>query len=145
MIKMEVLPYKDGKYTLEDDSPDNIRKVIGGPIELINIHNGKAMIVNEEGSLMQLGINYQASDIAKITIVGNVILTSLTELQEWDKKHTDLGFGEKKILSKPKNGVGIIIFDCGCKCSHIFIKNAYEPKPCDNHTKEQLVVEAMGK
>ncbi len=85
---MEVLLYKGGEYTLKDDSPDNIRKVIGGPIELIRLLNGKSMIVNEEGLLMKLGINYQASDMAQITIVGNAILTSLEELQKWDKKHS---------------------------------------------------------
>lgn len=59
----------DRQPTLEE-----LQKFVGGNIELVYLQNGDHLIVNEEGLLLQLKKNHEASEIAGQTIVGNALV-----------------------------------------------------------------------
>ena len=55
-----------------------LQKAVGGYIEAIYLYSGKAvMIVNEEGLLRGLGINFIASEIARTPIVGFALIVGV--------------------------------------------------------------------
>jgi len=56
------------------------QKLVGGYIEYVNLHNGQMLIVNEEGLLMHLEYNYEASELYGHPIVGDVVLCNLNEV-----------------------------------------------------------------
>ena len=67
----------------EDVDISTLRKqqeLVGGYIEYVNLHNGEMLIVNEEGLLMHLEYNSEASDLYGHPIVGDVVLCNLNEV-----------------------------------------------------------------
>lgn len=59
----------DKKLTLEE-----MQEFVGGLIELVYLKNGDHLIINEEGLLLQLPQNQEASMIAEQMIVGNALI-----------------------------------------------------------------------
>ena len=53
---------------------DEARKYIGGWIERVNLPNGDALLVDEEGLLKELDVNPEASKVSERFIVGNALL-----------------------------------------------------------------------
>jgi len=66
----------------KQNSLEQMQKIVGGYIEVVPVAGGKTLVVNEEGLLQQLPINYKASALYNCTIVGNVILCTLEELED---------------------------------------------------------------
>lgn len=66
----------------KQNSLEQMQKIVGGYIEVIPIAGGKTLVVNEEGLLQQLPINHKASALYSGTIVGDVILCTLEELED---------------------------------------------------------------
>ena len=54
--------------------------LVGGYIEYAYLHDGRVLIVNEEGFLMHLEYNSEASEIYGHPIVGDVVLCNLNEI-----------------------------------------------------------------
>ena len=48
--------------------------IVGGYITPLYLHDGRIMMINEEGILHKLKINKEASSLAKQCIVGNVVV-----------------------------------------------------------------------
>lgn len=60
-----------------------LQKVVGGYIELVNIKavfTDDVMVVNEEGNLMELAPNEEASIYAQQPIVGDVLICKRKEI-----------------------------------------------------------------
>lgn len=55
---IEVTP-KNGK----DFSLSEMQAIVGGYIEVLDLRNGKFLVINEEGKLIGLGINWEATKI----------------------------------------------------------------------------------
>lgn len=81
----ETIQPKNGKcFELEE-----LQNQVGGFIEHVGLSEEEIMVVNEEGKLMNLAVNENATDIAldneAITfwdfIVGNVVICKKSELQ----------------------------------------------------------------
>lgn len=53
---------------------DEAREYIGGWIERVNLPNGDALLVDEEGLLKELEVNVEASKVSQRFIVGNAVL-----------------------------------------------------------------------
>lgn len=51
-----------------------IQKIVNGYFEVINLPNNLSMYVNEQGILMGLPINKEASEIAGFKIYGKVLI-----------------------------------------------------------------------
>ena len=66
----------------KQNSLEQLQKIVGGYIEVVPIAGGKTLVVNEEGLLQQLPLNYKASAIAHGTIVGDVVLCTLEEMED---------------------------------------------------------------
>lgn len=65
----------DGTITdLPDKKYGTLKEAVGGYIEMVQLGNGKTMIVNEDGQLENLPLNKKASIIAGIPIAGNVVI-----------------------------------------------------------------------
>ena len=56
-----------------------LQDLVGGYIEVVNLTDGRILIVNEEGLLLKLPFNEQASDLSR-PLVGDVILCKNSEL-----------------------------------------------------------------
>ena len=54
---------------------------VGGYIELVRIYDGSFLLVNEEGLMKQLAHNKEASYIANMYIVGDVIHLTDADIQ----------------------------------------------------------------
>ena len=81
----EAIQPKNGKcFKLEE-----LQKQVGGFIEYVGLSEEEIMVINEEGKLMNLAVNENATDIAldneAITfwdfIVGDVVICKKSELQ----------------------------------------------------------------
>ena len=62
----------DGGYTLEQ-----LQEIVGGYIEIIPIQDHRIMVLNEEGKLKGLAVNYGATQEANLEydmIVGDVLI-----------------------------------------------------------------------
>jgi hypothetical protein len=59
----------DKKLTLEE-----MQEFVGGLIELVYLKNGDHLIINEEGILLELPQNHEASEIAGQIILGNALI-----------------------------------------------------------------------
>lgn len=66
-----------------DFSLEELRGFVGGHIEIVNLHNGQIMVVNEEGKLLGSPVNALATNCLSLIfqkrgvtdiIVGNVLL-----------------------------------------------------------------------
>lgn len=74
----------DDEYNFED-----LQNLVGGTIEVINLANGKIMVVNEDGQIMELTPNPLATEYCKknggiitLPIVGTaIVMTS----EKWDE------------------------------------------------------------
>ena len=53
---------------------ETLQSDVGGYIELVELDNGDQLIVNEEGLLLSLPFNQNASALAGRRIVGNAVL-----------------------------------------------------------------------
>ena len=69
--------YTNEKHTLEE-----LQGYVGGLIQVIELVNGKQLIINEEGKLMNLTKNNEATELALLSlshddfIVGNAVVLS---------------------------------------------------------------------
>lgn len=61
-------------YTGNTPKLKEMQDFVGGYIEVIRISPNKQMVVNEEGLILKLPLNLIASQLAKRSIVGNVII-----------------------------------------------------------------------
>jgi len=71
---MESTEIKIVNYSIEEPKLETIQKIVGGYFTIIPLPDGKMMYVNEEGGLMNLKINKEASSITGFSIFGNVII-----------------------------------------------------------------------
>lgn len=53
---------------------DAARRHVGGPVEMLRLHTGDQLLVNEEGQLRGLPHNAEASRLAGRPVVGNAML-----------------------------------------------------------------------
>lgn len=61
---------------------DDLRKLVGGYIELIQLPNGsKVMLADEDGNMKQLKPNKAASEYAGRAIVGDVVIIERRDLE----------------------------------------------------------------
>jgi hypothetical protein len=73
----EYLPSNGEKFSLEE-----LQSAVGGYIEVAPFNQqGKVLLVNEEGLLMQLPVNPLATTLAGYPIVGDALLL---DESEWD-------------------------------------------------------------
>ena len=78
----------DGTVTPHSPSEGNstfslkeLQEVVGGFIELVNdLPHGQVMVVNEDGRMLQLGLNDKASQIAGRMILGNVLVMDSNQI-----------------------------------------------------------------
>jgi hypothetical protein len=67
---IETVPQLEGgTFTLQE-----LQDFVGGYIELVQLGNGTVMVVNEEGLLNKLPFNVNASRLASMNIVGDVLV-----------------------------------------------------------------------
>ena len=68
----------------KDFGLDELQKLVGGFIEMVRTKDGKTMIINEEGKINDLPINYKATSIYPNNefdfIVGDVLICSENEI-----------------------------------------------------------------
>ncbi len=73
----------EGEKDWQDADISTLKKIqgyVGGLMEIVYLDDGKCLIVNEEGRLKNLPFNYNASWLARKSIVGNTILCNYNEL-----------------------------------------------------------------
>lgn len=75
---------KNGKYF----SLSELQTIVSGYIEIVNLYDGRLMVVNEEGKLNNLCINHQATGIFNAAfpntidvIVGDVLICSKKQIR----------------------------------------------------------------
>tara|TARA_B110000908_G_C10247125_1_gene449512 strand:+ start:2360 stop:2581 length:222 start_codon:yes stop_codon:yes gene_type:complete len=71
---MESTEIKIVNYSIEEPKLETIQKIVGGYFTIIPLPDGKMMYVNEEGALIHLNINKEASIITGFPVFGNVII-----------------------------------------------------------------------
>ncbi len=71
----EVHPPKGRQYNLKE-----LQAFVGGRIELVCLPDGRDLYVNEEGLLTGLPYNVAASILARLDLVGDVIVGEKREL-----------------------------------------------------------------
>tara|TARA_R100000315_G_C5234048_1_gene145191 strand:+ start:3252 stop:3482 length:231 start_codon:yes stop_codon:yes gene_type:complete len=76
-MELKILRTKEEQPSLQD-----AQQFVGGLVELVNLEDGDQMLVNEEGVMHNLPINYPASFQAGKIILGNAII--LEEEAKWD-------------------------------------------------------------
>ncbi|MFA6619460.1 MAG: DUF3846 domain-containing protein [Candidatus Neomarinimicrobiota bacterium] len=64
---------KTGKLTLA-----KAQEIVGGYVEVYN-HNGKTVLLNEDGRMIGLPYNKTASEILDFTVVGTVVIGDRNE------------------------------------------------------------------
>jgi hypothetical protein len=68
-----------------DNSLEGMQKAVGGWIEIVPTHDGKDMVINEEGKFKHLPLNEKATEMARIFpndyIVGDVIIAEKGEIE----------------------------------------------------------------
>lgn len=57
-----------------------MQELVGGYIELVYLPEGKCLIINEEGLLLGLPLNQQATELYGHPIVGEVIYAQSSEI-----------------------------------------------------------------
>lgn len=70
-----VRPAKGKKFTLQE-----LQQAVGGLIERVRVGRYQHMYVNEEGLIHGLWLNDAASEMAKMHIVGDVIIPDVGEV-----------------------------------------------------------------
>ena len=67
-----------------DFSLDELQNYVGGLIETVRTKDNKIMVINEEGKINELPINYKATEMYKYNlfdfIVGDVLICNETEI-----------------------------------------------------------------
>lgn len=71
-----VKPSNSRTFTLQE-----IHDIVGGYFTYIHMSDGRLMLVNENSLRLQLPDNYIASLIVQKTIVGNVLVVEMNEMQ----------------------------------------------------------------
>lgn len=70
---------------LTDVSLESLQKAVGGYIECVSTNNGKVLVINEEGKLMNLALNLKASQMYEHSlhdqIFGDVVVCEDWELE----------------------------------------------------------------
>lgn len=94
-----IIPADDSKPLGQttDLSLANMRKIVGGPIEMHSCDNEDKMWINEEGKISDppLALNKRATAMCSQTlfpgdfICGNVLVTTVKEMNEWEISHDD--------------------------------------------------------
>lgn len=74
-VKM-VKPNNARYFTLKE-----LQGFVGGYIELVYLDDDITMVVNEEGVLRGLKTNYAASFLARVQILGDVLVCKRTEIK----------------------------------------------------------------
>jgi hypothetical protein len=59
---------------------EEMKEIIGGHIETLRLPDGKLMLMNEDGNMLRLRPNNEATMIAGFKIVGDVIIAELEEI-----------------------------------------------------------------
>jgi hypothetical protein len=70
----EVHPATGDKFTLEE-----MQAAVGGLIELVILHDGRDMWINEEGLILGLPFNISASALYGHPIMGDALVTNRSE------------------------------------------------------------------
>jgi len=101
-------------YTLEE-----MQKVVGGLIEIVNFPNQPVlMVVNEEGLIHRLPANQRASMLAERVIVGDVLLCGVDRLADDDDSDLENTIETtEKSESTDDDGIHQL-----CKCSEALIQ-----------------------
>lgn len=76
-----VNPSNGSDFTLEE-----LQEMVGGYIEILNLHNDNIIVVNEEGKLERLPLNEAATKIIRLSgyadyIVGNALICTSEEVK----------------------------------------------------------------
>ena len=66
--------------TLTNTNLDTLQKAVGGYIEIVNLPNGRLLVVDEEGLLKKKDINIKASTMYGNVVVGDVVLCRNDEI-----------------------------------------------------------------
>lgn len=66
---ISILPKNGSDFTLEE-----LQEFVGGYIEVINIDKDTIMVLNEEGMMLGLPYNRNASEMRGGPVVGNVVV-----------------------------------------------------------------------
>ena len=84
--RTEIEPNNGNKFTLEE-----LQEYVGGHIECPRLPDGSVMILNEEGKIRGLPINYSATQIwidrfgvSSDVILGDVVLMNKEEWKAWN-------------------------------------------------------------
>lgn len=80
----EIEPKNGTDFQLEE-----MREVVGGYIELVDLRDGRLLVINEEGKLYNMDVNLAATSIAHAAraiadwdiIVGNVLLCNSDQIK----------------------------------------------------------------
>jgi len=77
--EINVLPKNKRDFTLEE-----LQKLVSGLIEIVRTKDNKTMVINEEGKINDLPINYKATEIYPYNefdfIVGDVLICQENEI-----------------------------------------------------------------
>ena len=73
-IETKITPINGKNFNLQE-----MQNFVDGFIEIINLPDGRQMVINEEGRIQNLDINDKASVLAGCMIVGNVLVCSHAE------------------------------------------------------------------
>lgn len=67
----------------QDFSLKELKAVVEGYIEIVHLKDGRLMVVNEEGKLLGLPVNHNASNLVdwRDVIVGNVLVCDSKEIK----------------------------------------------------------------
>ena len=68
-MELKILRTKEEEPTLEE-----AQEFVGGLVELVRLEDGDQMLVNEEGVMQNLPVNFEASFQAGKVILGNAII-----------------------------------------------------------------------
>ena len=87
--RQPVQPANGSDFTLEEMQADGTtRSIVGGYIELVELDGSTTMVVNEEGKLIPLSLNLEASRIfrahhpaSKDFIVGDVLVCNNNQIR----------------------------------------------------------------
>ena len=95
-VNTDAVEFKIIEDVLDEPTYDNASKFVGGMVETIWFPNGDLLLVNEEGKLMQLPLNPEATLLWRTTftkdkylfgyddyVVGPAILIKKKALKRW--------------------------------------------------------------
>lgn len=75
---MKVTVFEKTEPTLEE-----AQDLVEGYVERIALENGDVLLVNEEGRLENLDLNFEASKLVGIPIVGNAVVVKKEIIKNW--------------------------------------------------------------